>query len=376
MNALAGQRRRDRLVANIVPLPRSVPPVLAVGAFLKTTLCLAYGRNALVSREVGNLETVEAVCAFEDAAGQLLTQLEQPPVAVAHDLHPDFHSTRFAQALAEHLVVEAVPVQHHHAHVASVMAEHGRDEATLGLALDGFGLGVDNASWGGELLLVEAGGFRRLGRLAPLAQPGGDRAAREPWRMAAAALDAMGRGGEIRGRFPTYEGAAVIAQMLAKGVNAPKTSSAGRLFDAACGLLGVKPIASFEGEAPMELERLAGLAPSGFEVDADGWQLRDGVLDMVPLLARIADLKAVRGAALFHGTLAAALACWVGWAVEKTGVRHVALCGGCFFNRILTGLLCEALEQRKIHPLRPVGLGPGDAAVSLGQAWVAAMARR
>lgn len=376
MNALTVQTQLDALVVNTVPLPRSVPPILAVGAFMKTTLCLAHGMNALISRDVGNLETFAAVRTFEDAAGQFLRRLEQAPVAVAHDLHPDFYSTRYAEALAEHLGVEAVPVQHHHAHVASVMAEHGRVEATLGLALDGFGLGPDNASWGGELLLVEAGGYRRLGHLAPLAQPGGDRAAREPWRMAAAALDAMGRGGEIPTRFPTYKGAAVVTQMLAKSVNAPKTSSAGRLFDAACGLLGVKPIASFEGEAPMELERLAGLAPLGFDVDPDGWQLRDGVLDMVPLLARIADFETKRGAALFHGTLAAALACWVDWAVEKTGVRHVALCGGCFFNRILTGLLCESLEQRKIHPLRPVSLGPGDAAVSLGQAWVAAMARR
>lgn len=375
MNALTGQQQRDSLVASVVPLPRSVPPILAVGPFLKTTLCLADGMNAFISREVGNLDTPEAVHAFEMTAGQFLMRLEQAPVAIAHDLHPDFYSTRYAEALAEHLGVEAVPVQHHHAHVGAIMAEHGRDEPTLGLALDGFGLGADNASWGGELLLVAAGGFRRLGHLAPLAQPGGDRAAREPWRMAAAALHAMGRGGEVAARFQTFKGAAVIAEMLAKNVNAPKTSSAGRLFDAACGLLGVKPIATFEGEAPIELERLAAQAPLGPEVDGDGWQLRDGVLDMVPLLARLADLEAGRGAALFHGTLAAALTDWAVWAVEKTGVRHVALCGGCFFNRVLTDRLCASLEPRKVHLLRPVGLGPGDAAVSLGQAWVAAMAR-
>jgi hypothetical protein len=119
-------------------------------------------------------------------------------------------------------------------------------------------------------------------------------------------------------RFRSIKGADVLARMLEKGVNAPKTSSAGRLFDAACGLLGVKPIASFEGEAPIELERLAGLAPLGPEVDPTGWQLRDGVLDMLPLLARLADLDAERGAALFHGTLAAALASWVDWAVERS----------------------------------------------------------
>jgi hydrogenase maturation protein HypF len=384
MNALAGRQQQGGqqagLVAHVVALPRSVPPILAVGPFLKNTLCLAHGINALISRDVGSLETPEAVLAFEDSAAQLLKRLNQAPVAVAHDLHPDFYSTRYAEALAEHLGIEAVPVQHHHAHVAAVMAEHGRDAPTLGLALDGFGLGADSESWGGELLLVEAEGYRRLGHLVPLAQPGGDRAAREPWRMAAAALDAMGRGGEIPQRFPAFKGAAVVAQMLAKNVNTPKTSSAGRLFDAACGLLGVKPIAGFEGEAPMELERLASLAPLGLEIDSEGWKLCDGVLDMLPLLTRLANLgatrEAERGAALFHGTLAAALACWVGWAAETTGVRHVVLGGGCFFNRILTQLLCRSLEQQKIRPLQPIGLGPGDAAVSLGQAWVAAMARR
>ena len=372
---LASQQGSEHLVAHVVPLPRPVPPILAVGAFLKNNLCLAQDAGAFVSRSVGNLESPAAALAFEDVAFELLSWLRRRPVAVAHDLHPDFYSTRYAQGLADELGMDASPVQHHHAHVASVMAEHGRATPTLGLALDGYGFGENKEFWGGELLLVDAGGYRRLGHLAPLAQPGGDRAAREPWRMAAAALDAMGRGREIGARFHTFKGADVLAQMLEKGVNAPKTSSAGRLFDAACGLLGVKPITSFEGEAPIELERLAGLAPRGLEVDPEGWRHRDGVLDMLPLLARLTDLDAERGAALCHGTLAAALACWVGWAVERTGVRHVALCGGCFFNRILTGLLCEALEQRKIHHLRSIALGPGDLAVSLGQAWVAAMAR-
>ncbi len=375
MNVLAGLPPSDQLAACIVPLPRPVAPVLAVGALLKNTLCLVDGMSALVSRDAGNLDALEAVLAFESAAAQLLERVEQGALTIAHDLHPDFYSTRYAQGLAARLGVDAVPVQHHHAHVASVMAEHGREQATLGLALDGFGLGTNNESWGGELLLVGRGGFRRLGHLAPLAQPGGDRAAREPWRMAAAALHAMGCGGDIAARFPTIPGAAVMAQMLARNVNAPKTSSAGRLFDAACGLLGIKLIARFEGEAPIELERLAALAPLGPEVEPEGWRLDDGVLDMVPLLTRLADLEAVRGAALFHGTFAAALACWVDWAVEMTGVRHVALCGGCFFNRILSKLLCEGLEQRKIHCLRSSGLGPGDAAISLGQAWATAMAR-
>jgi len=187
----------DGPVASTVPLSRAVPPVLAVGAFLKNTVCFAAGREARVSHDVGNLDTVDAVRAFDRTVEDMQALGGAEPVAVAHDLHPDFHSTHAAVALAERLGVPAVPVQHHHAHIAAVMAEHGTDQPTLGLALDGFGLGENQEAWGGELLLVDASGYRRLGHLRLLAQPGGDVAARQPWRMAAAALQALGRGAEI-----------------------------------------------------------------------------------------------------------------------------------------------------------------------------------
>jgi hydrogenase maturation protein HypF len=368
----ADPRPRGDSIAAVVPLCRPVPPILAVGAFLKNTLGLADGRTAVVTETVGNLETPDAVLAFERVADELLASLATPLSAVAHDRHPDFHSTRFAEALAADRGIAAVGIQHHHAHVAAVMAECGIDEPTLGLALDGFGLGDDGGSWGGELLLVDADGFRRLGHLRPLPQPGGDKAAREPWRMAAAALYVLGRGDEIARRWPEFAGAAVIAQMLDRGVNAPSTSSCGRLFDAACGLLGVKPIAAFEGEAPMALEAMV-TQPS---IDPAGWCLGDdGVLDLTPLLARLAELDADVGADLFHGTLAEALAAWVAGAAETTGVRRVALGGGCFFNRVLTARLTDALEALELQPLRSQRLGPGDAAVSLGQAWAAALMR-
>jgi len=358
-------------VAEVVTLPRPVPTVLALGAFLKNTICLAHGSEALVSPDVGNLETIDAVRAFDETATRLLEIAGGLPAALAHDLHPDFHSTRWAEAFAAGMGVDAVAVQHHHAHVASVMAEHGIDGPTLGLALDGFGLGPGNEAWGGELLLVGADGYRRLGHLATLAQPGGDRAAREPWRMGAAALFALGRGDEIAARWAGIGGADVITRMLRQNVNCPRTSSCGRLFDAACGLLGVKPIATFEGEAPMELERMAGHPTT----DPSGWRLRDGVLDLLPLLDRLPGMTAEEGAGLFHGTLAAALTQWALAAAEATGVRRVALAGGCFFNAVLTASVVDGLRERGLEPLQPIRLKPGDTAISLGQAWAVAMAR-
>lgn len=357
-------------IACTVTLPRPVPTVLGCGAFLKNTLCLGVGRRALVSADVGNLETVDAVRAFNATADALLRMADGTLAALAHDLHPDFHSTRFAEAAAAARGIEAVPVQHHHAHIAAVMAEHGRSAPTLGLALDGFGFGSDGGAWGGELLAVDGAGFRRLGHLSPLRQPGGDRAAREPWRMAAAALHALGRGEEITTRFAAQPGAAVIARMLECGVHCPETTSCGRLFDAACGLLGIMPIARFEGEAPMALERLA-VAPA---VDATGWrQGADGILDLRPLLDRLAGMAAADGANLFHGTLAAALAAWVGRAAAATGIAEVVLGGGCFFNRVVCARLIDDLLGRGITPLLPLQLSPGDPAISLGQVWATAM---
>jgi hydrogenase maturation protein HypF len=358
-------------IGAVIPLPRPVPAVLAVGAFLKNTLCLADADRALVSVDVGNLETVEAVRAFEATAEHLLARAARAPSVVAHDLHPDFHSSRHALALAARLGAEALAVQHHHAHVAAVMAEHGIDRPVLGLALDGFGLGPGSQSWGGELLRVDRDGYDRLGHLALLPQPGGDRAAREPWRMAAAALFVLGRGAEIGARFARHPGAEVVAQMLERGVNCPPTSSCGRLFDAACGLLGVIPVARFEGEAPMALEALVDRP----RVDPAGWRIVDGVLDPAPLLERLIGRPAAEGAAVFHGTLAAALADWAARAAEATGIRRLVLGGGCFLNKVLTEALIADLDQWRIEVLRPVRLGPGDQAISLGQAWAAAMAR-
>jgi hydrogenase maturation protein HypF len=355
-----------------IALPFSGPDVLACGAWLKNTVCVTRGDRAYVSENVGDLDTPAACVAHEAASAGLIAALDAEPAMLAHDFHPDFFSSRFAACFAGERGLPLVAVQHHHAHIAAVMAEHGVLQPVLGLALDGVGLGTDGRAWGGELLRVDMdGGFDRLGHLAELALPGGDRAAREPWRMAASVLHALGRGGEIATRFDE-RAAATVAQMLARGFNAPLSSSAGRWFDAAAGLLGVCAKMRFEAEAAIALEQLAE-SHGPVEPMVDGFVLHeDGTLDLLPLMRLLADIEdSAYGAALFHHTLAHGLAVWVEHAAEKTGLRTVALGGGCFLNRVLNRELCARLQRSGLTLLQPRLLSPGDAAISLGQAYVA-----
>ena len=350
----------------LIELARPLPPVLAVGAFLKNTLCAISGAQAIITPAIGNLDSAAAIADFEAAAAALQAELPAPPRLVAHDLHPDFYSTRWAQMQT----AAALPVQHHHAHIAAIAAEHGHDGPLIGLALDGFGLGPSNQSWGGELLRVDGPAFLRMGHLALLPQPGGDVAAREPWRMAAAALHRMGRGEEIAARFPGQAASARLGLILDKGLHCPPTSSAGRLFDAACGLLGVHPIAEFEGQAPMALEALV----TRPEVLPTGWIVQDGVLDLLPLLACLAHCTdPVRGANLFHGTLIEAMIQWITEVAETAGTPYVTLGGGCFLNKVLTAGMVERLSAAGLKPLTASKVSPSDAGLSLGQAWIAAL---
>jgi hydrogenase maturation protein HypF len=264
-----------------------------------------------------------------------------------------------------------VAVQHHHAHIAAVAAEHGLHGALLGLALDGVGLAGDGGIWGGELLRVEDGRAQRVAHMRELPLPGGDRAAREPWRMAAAALCALGRTGEIERRYAA-RGGAVLAQMLARGVNAPLTSSAGRWFDAAAGLLDVCEVCSYEGQAAMLLQSLAethGTVPplaGGYRIDADG------SLDLLPVLAHLCfQPNPGYGAAVFHSTLAAGLASWIRGASARTGIGAVVFGGGCFMNRLLASMLRRHLLAAGLLVYEAELAPPNDGGLALGQAAVA-----
>lgn len=365
-------RRARGFTPLAIKLPRSGPSVLACGAWLKNTVCLTRGDEAFLSQHIGDLDSAATREALEQTALHMMQVLRIEPELIAHDLHPDFFSTQFAARLAAQRGLPLLSVQHHHAHIAAIMAEHGLTEPVLGLALDGVGLGPDGAAWGGELLQVDAaGGFVRLGHLRELALPGGDRAAREPWRMAASALHALGRGTEIAQRFE-MPAAKLLANMLDGGFNAPNTSSAGRWFDAAAGLLGVRATTSFEGQAAMALEALAqrhgpvAAWHRGFVLAADG------TLDLLPLLDRLSGMDdAACGAALFHATLVAALAAWVRRAHERTGLSSVALGGGCFHNAILSRELARTLAQCGMTVFQAQQAPPNDGGLSLGQAYVA-----
>jgi hydrogenase maturation protein HypF len=353
-------------------LPRSGPSVLALGGELKSTACVTRGNQAYLTAHVGDLGNVAAVRALEEAVARTLAMLDLRPELIAHDLHPDFASTRLAARLAEEWGRPSVGVQHHHAHIAAVAAEHGLTGPVLGVALDGFGLGTDDGLWGGELLRVDAG-FERLGCLRPLLLPGGDRAAREPWRMAASVLHALGRAEEIEARYPGESGR-VLRQMLERGLNCPPSSSAGRLFDAAAALLGVRQRNGYEAQAAMETEALARahgvVTPlsAGYRIDADNR------LDLLPLLEQLAEIHDTeRGAALFHASLALALADWADYTARAEGLSRIVLAGGCFLN----GLLCSELRARLIarhyRVYEASRVPPNDGGLSLGQAWAAMM---
>ena len=366
-------RRARGYTPQAIRLARAGPPVLALGGYLKNTFCVTRGDEAFVSQHIGDLDNRATCLALEESVRHLLGVLDVSPARVVSDLHPDFHSTRFAAQLAQELGIPQLAVQHHHAHVAAVMAEHRIDEPVLGLALDGVGLGDDGAAWGGELLRVDAGGFRRLGHLAPLPLPGGDRAAREPWRMAAAALHQLGRADEIERRWPG-PAAAAVRMLLDRGLQCPPTSSAGRLFDAAAGLLGIRPVAAFEGQAAMLLE---GLAARQGHVDPlrDGHLVVNGNLSMAALLAHLADCADGQlGAALFHYTLAEGLAQWAAAEAGRQRIDRIVLSGGCCMNRILSEQVSMRLEAAGLKVFEAAELPPNDGGISAGQAWVALLA--
>ena len=362
-------RRSRGYAPRSVKLPFATAPILAVGAHDKSTVCATRGNEAFLSPHLASLVDASSTEAIAQAADHLLQLLDVAPSLIAHDLDAQSPATRLAVALAEERNLPLLAVQHHHAHVAAILAEHHVEGPVYALALDGFGVGNDGQPWGGELLRVDGASFARLGHLAPLGLCAGDPENGQPWRLAAAILHALGRGSEIERRFATQPEAAQVAANLANGIAVQPTTSLGRLLDAAAGLLDICPVARFGGQGGLLLE---GLAERQGEVApfSGGWRIEEGCLDLQPLFAALADEKnAQHGAALFHATLAAALADWL-LAVAPVGTT-VAAGGGCMQNQVLSRGLRDRLGSAGFHLIEARRIPPNDGGIALGQAWIA-----
>ncbi len=383
VRVVAGREMVLRLARGYAPLPvllpEAIPPTLAVGAHLKNAVGVSVGRSFFISQHVGDLETVEATEAFARATTALRSLYRVEPTRVVADLHPDYVSTRYAATLG----LPVVHVQHHAAHVAACMAENELDGPVLGVAWDGTGYGPDGTIWGGEFLVARDGAFERVATLRRFRLPGGERAIREPRRTAIGALyELFGDAVAARDDLPPLADfddreRRVLVQMIARGVNAPATTSAGRLFDAVASLCRLCQRASFEGQAAMALEFAA-------DDDAAGtypMPLEDGRLDWhTTIRALLDDLR--RGvpagtiAMRFHRALADAIIA----VARRTGLPRVVLTGGCFQNRVLLEQTIRRLEQDGFRAYWHQRVPTGDGGIALGQAvaasWMARAERR
>ncbi len=379
------RRSRGRVPAPIT-LPRPLAaPTLAAGGHQKAVIALGAGDQATPGPHVGDLDSLRAVAALDEALAHALALGGPEPSRVVHDAHPGYASTAWARALATARGLETIAVQHHHAHVAAAMAEHGLVGPVIGVALDGAGWGPDGTVWGGEILVADLARFRRAAHLRTVPQPGGDRAAREPWRMAVVHLDAAGIDVAARalGRRAAPRALAAVRRMAARGVNAPLTSSAGRLFDAVAAIVvddGSLDRIAFEGQAAVRLEALAltddAAEPFPFAIDApDGdVPLRLDPRPLVAAAARAVDAGAPRAriARRFHLGLAAMLAAAVGRIRAADGPADVVLTGGCFQNALLTEETARRLRAAGLTVHLHRELPPNDGGLCVGQLAVVA----
>jgi hydrogenase maturation protein HypF len=352
-----------RRARGYAPLPiflgYKLAPVLAVGGHLKNTVAIAAGPQIFVSQHVGDLETVEARQAFERAIGDLCRLYEFEPRLVACDLHPDYASTRWAIASG----LPVVQVQHHQAHVAACAAENGVRDSYLGVSWDGTGYGTDGTIWGGEFFVVEGASFNRIAHLRPFRLPGGEAAVREGWRPAAAVMSAA-LGPKAVSECPRRS---VILQMLSRGVNAPWTSSVGRLFDAVASMVGVAHESRFEGEAAMLLERQIG---DGYHNEA--YLLPGG--DWVPMIEAVQrDIIRGTGVAEISARFHNALANWIVSVAQQACIRRVVLSGGVFQNGYLVERSAGLLEAHGFQVYSHQRIPCDDGGIALGQAVIAGL---
>jgi hydrogenase maturation protein HypF len=374
-------RRSRGYVPASLALPGGAPrPVLGCGAELKSTFCLAKGERAWVGHHIGDLKNYETLRSYQEGVAHFERLFAVAPEVIAHDLHPEYLSTKYA---VDREGAELVGVQHHHAHLAACLAEHGESGMALGAIFDGTGYGEDGTVWGGEILLGDLGSFRRVGMLLPVRLPGGERAIRQPWRMACAWLTmvAEGRVPELPRALRGRVGERVweqVAHLARSGVASPLTTSMGRLFDGVAALCGVRVEVNYEGQAAIEFEAACSdagaLEPYPFPLEGSGDLV---VLDPRPAVAAVAaDIEAGvcvgSVATRFHSAVAGAAVRACVSACSEHGVGQVVLSGGVFQNRRLLTEIAAGLEEAGLRVLIPERLPCNDGGVAYGQVAVAA----
>jgi hydrogenase maturation protein HypF len=367
-------RRSRGFVPQAIDLGMEVAEILACGGELKNTFCLSKGRYAVLSQHIGDMENYETLVFFEETLANLKKLFRVEPRAVAHDLHPAYLSTQYALRVPD---LEKIGVQHHHAHVASCMAENGLRGKVIGVAMDGTGYGTDGKIWGGEFLVADYGGFERRAHLRYVPLAGGDAAVRQPWRPALAYLaDTFGGAAEfpelaIWREVPESQ-RKLVRSMIAHGVNSIETSSCGRLFDAVASLIGLRQQINFEGQAAIELETIAadGVVDAyPFGLDGDSVDFRPAIEGIVAEVRKGARAEAI--AARFHNTVAAAIVevCRRLRAEEK--LNRVCLSGGTFQNMKLLARTLAGLRRLEFEVFIHAQVPPNDGGIALGQAVVA-----
>jgi len=379
-------RRARGFVPMGVELPFDAPPMLAVGGHLKNVFALARGRFAYQSQHLGDLENLTGLEFFRESLEHLMRTFEIEPRTVVHDLHPGYLSTQWAREWAKERGLQTIAVQHHHAHVAGCMAEHGLTGNVIGLALDGTGYGSDGKIWGGEVLIANLAGFERFAHLEYVPMPGGEAAIKEPWRMALGHLRAAGFDVEsdelLKLVGATEKEARVLMRMMERGVNTPLTSSLGRLFDAVAAVVLGRRVVDYEAQAAIELEGIAVDEPDDVPVYAmefvgGNWDTQEPArINVTPLWHELVEdlrnnVSKARIAARFHAGVAAAFVRASVLAREATGVNRVALSGGCMHNRRLARLLRAKLEAEGFEVYQHRNVSPGDGGLSYGQVAVA-----
>ena len=372
------RRSRGYVPASIELPGAAARPVLGCGAELKSTFCLAKGARAWVGHHIGDLKNYETLRSFEEGVAHFERLFAVAPEVIAHDLHPEYLSTKYA---AEREGAELVAVQHHHAHLAACLAEHGETGPALGAIFDGTGYGDDGTIWGGELLFGDLADFRRVGMLLPVRLPGGERAIRQPWRMACAWLSVAGEGPPalpraLAGRVPqrTWE---QVAELARTGVASPLTTSMGRLFDAVAALCGLRAEVNYEGQAAIELEAACdprergsyplALVGTGELLVLDPRETIHAITADVDAGARVGTV-----ATRFHAAVAGATAAACTRAAAEHGTELVVLSGGVFQNRRLLTETAAGLRAAGLRVLMPERLPCNDGGIAYGQVAVAA----